>query len=121
MAKNNHIQELNKRVDMVFESLGDLQKSLETKRTESPPKSIIRQHFDTIVTNALKAPHSTFSGLAVGACYVGAKVFPQFASTLTDFQNTFTALTGVTAGSAVLKPKTNVSNTAQPQNFEEYG
>jgi hypothetical protein len=122
MAKTNHIEELNKRVDLVFESIGDLQKSLETRKAEAPPKSVIRQHFDTIVTNALKAPHSTFSGLAVGACYVGAKVFPQYSPVLADLQNTFTALTGVTAGSATLKPSPKaVNNTTQTPNFEEYG
>jgi hypothetical protein len=124
MAINKQIEELNERMSMVLSSVGDLRDEIEIRKNQvviEPIKvSPIRKHFDTIVENALNAPHSTLSGLAVGACYVGTKFFPQYGSVLADLQETFTALTGVTAGSAVLN-KTKAVAKPEVAKSEEYG
>lgn len=103
------IADLSDSFEILFDMVTDI-KTNQAKTVIIPvkPKSVIRQHVDAFVDNALKSPHSTFSGLAVGAAYFGSKMFPQYAPFLQETQVFFTGLTGVTAGSALISQKTNV-------------
>lgn len=104
------IKDLSEKFEILFDVVTDI-KTNQTKVVPvvEKPKSVIRQHVDAFVENALSSPHSTLSGLAVGAAYVGAKMFPQYAEILNQTQIMFTGLTGVTAGSAMIKPKQEIA------------
>lgn len=113
--KNTSIKDLSEKFEILFDVVTDI-KVNQAKAVIIPikPKSLIREHIDAFVENALKSPHSTLSGLAVGATYLGAKVFPQYAQVLNETQIFFTGLTGITAGSALIKPSANVSAKPLP-------
>lgn len=107
------INDLSEKFDILFDVVTDMKtnQSKPVVITEVKEKSKFSQHLDAFVNNALTSPHSTLSGLAVGAAFVGSKMFPQYAEILNETQIFFTGLTGVTAGSALIKPKQEI---AQP-------
>lgn len=113
--KKTTINDLSERFDIVFDIVNDM-KANQAKAVIIPvkPKSVIMQHVDAFVDNAFKSPHSTLSGLMVGVSFLGSKMFPQYAPFLQETQVFFTGLTGVTAGSALINPKTNVPTKPLP-------
>lgn len=113
--KNVSMKDLSEQFEVLFDVVGDIKKNqVKQAIIEVQPKSVLRQHLEAFLDNALKSPHSTLSGLAVGAAFVGSKMFPQFAPFLQETQVFFTGLTGVTAGTALINPKTNVTPKPLP-------
>lgn len=106
------INDLSEKFDILYDTVLSIKEGqAKPVITEVKQKSAISQHLNAFVENALSSPHSTLSGLAVGAAFVGSKMFPQYAEILNETQIFFTGLTGVTAGSAMIKPKQEI---AQP-------
>ena len=124
MAKQKtKLEEIEDRLNLVLSSVGEIQEKFEAKtvnelRKESP----LKKHFNALVENALDSPHSTLSGLAVGACAIGTHFFPEHSSMLADLQTAFTGLTGITAGNAIInKSQPKNSDAPVPLKSEEYG
>lgn len=124
MAKQKtKLEEIEDRLNLVLSSVGEIQEKFEAKtvnelRKESP----LKKHFNALVENALESPHSTLSGLAVGACAISTHFFPEHSAMLADLQTAFTGLTGITAGNAIInKSKQNTAPVPSIKSDEEYG